>query len=200
MSEALENKNNMGCCQNSGQEEAVKPAETSVSESREKAGKPVLGLAAFSGTGKTTLLEKLLPLLTEKGLCVAVVKHDAHGLKFDHEGKDSSRFSKAGAAYSIVSGPDQAAVFVSKPLQVEDAFRFAVDADLILVEGYKQGNFSQIGISRKATGKGFTHDISRFVAVVTDEEVESDRPVFTFDQVQEIADFIEANIDSFTRY
>ena len=68
------------------------------------------------------------------------------------------------------------------------------------MEGYKQGNFSQIGISRKATGKGFTHDISRFVAVVTDEQVESDKPVFAFDQIQELADFIEANIDSFTRY
>lgn len=163
-------------------------------------GIPVLGFAAFSNTGKTTLIEKLIPVLTGRGITVAVVKHDAHGLKFDHEGKDSSRFSKAGAAYSIVSGPDQAAVFVSKPLQPEEAFKFAPDADLIIVEGYKQGTFSQIGINRLATGKGFTDDISRFVAVVTDEQIEADIPVFGFDDIEELADFIIANMDSFTRY
>lgn len=162
---------------------------------------PVLGFAAYSGTGKTTLLEKLIPALTSKGLMIAVVKHDAHGLKFDHEGKDSSRFSKAGAAYSIVSGPDQAAVFVSRPLQPEEAFAFAPGADLILVEGYKQGNFSQIGISRAATGKGFTAPLSRFVAVVTDEETgDCNIPVFGFDDIEKIADFIIENKDTFTRY
>ena len=164
-------------------------------------GVPVLGFAAFSNTGKTTLIEKLIPALTERGLCIAVVKHDAHGLKFDHEGKDSSRFSKAGAAYSIVSGPDQAAVFVSRPLQPEDAFKFAPDADLIIVEGYKRGTFSQIGINRIATGKGFTDELSRFVAVVTDQEdIETDIPVFGFDDIAEIAQFIVDNMDSFTRY
>ena len=61
-------------------------------------GTPVIGFAAFSGTGKTTLIEKLIPALVSRGLKVAVVKHDAHGLKFDHEGKDSARFSDAGAA------------------------------------------------------------------------------------------------------
>lgn len=162
---------------------------------------PVLGFAAYSGTGKTTLLEKLIPCLTEKGLEIAVVKHDAHGLKFDHEGKDSSRLTKAGAAYSIVSGPDQAAVFIKKNLQPEDAFAFAPGADLILVEGYKQGTFSQIGINRVATGKGFTAPLSRFVAVVTDEEgIEADIPVFGFDDVEKISDFIAENLDTFTRY
>ncbi|MBE6017444.1 MAG: molybdopterin-guanine dinucleotide biosynthesis protein B [Lachnospiraceae bacterium] len=162
-------------------------------------GIPVIGFAAFSGTGKTTLIEKLIPVLVSRGLKVAVVKHDAHGLKFDHEGKDSARFSDAGAAYSIVSGPDRAAVFIDKPLQPENAFRFAHDADLIIVEGYKQGNFTQIGISRNATGKGFTAPLSRFIAVVTDEEIQGDTPVFGFDDIEKIADFIIVNMDSFTR-
>lgn len=162
---------------------------------------PVIGFAAFSGTGKTTLIEKLIPLLTEKGLKVAVVKHDAHGLKFDHEGKDSHRFANAGAAYSIVSGPECAAVFIDKPLQPEDAFKFASDADLIIVEGYKQGDFSQIGINREATGKGFTAPVSRFVAVVTDgEQPEEDIPVFGFDDTEDIAEFIISNMESFSRY
>lgn len=162
---------------------------------------PVIGFAAFSGTGKTTLIEKLIPILTERGLTVAVVKHDAHGLKFDHEGKDSDRFAKAGAAYSIVSGPDSSAVFMNKPLEPKDAFRFAPKADLIIVEGYKQGDFTQIGINREATGKGFTAPVSRFAAVVTDGEAPSeDIPVFGFEDTDKIADFIINNMGSFTRY
>lgn len=161
---------------------------------------PVLGFAAFSGTGKTTLIEKLIPVLASRGLKVAVVKHDAHGLKFDHEGKDSARFSDAGAAYSIVSGPDRAAVFMNRALAPEEAFSFAPDADLIIVEGYKEGNFTQIGINREETGKGFTSPLSRFIAVVTDGERPEDMPSFRFDDIEKIADFIIINMDSFTRY
>lgn len=172
---------------------------------------PILGFAAYSGTGKTTLLEKLIPELKARGLKIAVVKHDAHGLTFDHEGKDSWRFSHAGADYSIVSGPDQAAVFMSRALAPEEAFAFVPNADLILVEGYKQGNFSQIGIARKATGKGLTADISRFVAVVTDDEdiiKEAERlsgstgrqiPIFRLDEIEKIATFIADNMPSFSQ-
>lgn len=177
---------------------------------------PVLGFAAYSGTGKTTLLEKLIPELKIRGLKIAVVKHDAHGLTFDHEGKDSWRFSHAGADYSIVSGPDQAAIFMSRPLEPFEAFAHVPDADLILVEGYKNGNFSQIGISRAATGNGLTADVSRFVAVVTDEEDikkeaavkgaaaasshESGVPVFGLDDIREIASFIVDNLSSFSTF
>ncbi len=170
-----------------------------ISNKRKKV--PVIGFAAYSGTGKTTLIEKIIPLLKRKGLTVAVVKHDAHGLVFDTDGKDSSRFSKAGAAYSIVSGPGQAAVFVGRSLEPEEAISFAQDADLVIVEGYKRGNFSQIGINRMATGKGFTDEMKRFVAVVTDEtDLVCDIPVFDINDAEGIADFIFENKDSFTAY
>ncbi|MGI6072547.1 MAG: molybdopterin-guanine dinucleotide biosynthesis protein B [Lachnospiraceae bacterium] len=167
-----------------------------------RTGIPVLGFAAFSGAGKTTLLEKLIPKLKKKGLAIAVVKHDSHGLAFDREGKDSWRFSHAGADYSVVSGPGQSAVFIGRSLQPEEAFRFISDADLILVEGYKEEAFSQIGISRKATGKGFTADIESFAAIVTDEEVpeESGVPIFALDDLDGIAEFIICNLDNFSRY
>lgn len=170
-------------------------------EEKKRNGIPVIGFAAFSGTGKTTLIEKIIPHLTEKGLIVAVVKHDAHGLKFDHEGKDSDRFAKAGAAYSIVSSHENAAVFINRPLEPEDAFAFAKGADLIIVEGYKYAGFSQIGICRAATGKGFTAELSRYEAVVTDMPVpEAEIPVFSLDDAEKIADFIFENRDRFTHY
>ena len=162
---------------------------------------PVIGFAAFSGTGKTTLVEKVIEILVKRGLKVAAVKHDAHGLKFDHEGKDSARFSKAGALYSIVSSGENAAVFLNRPLEPEDAFYYAPDADIIIVEGYKYADFSQIGLCRAATGKGFTADLSRFEAVVTDVPVENaDIPVFAFDEYEKIADFIVTHMEGFTHF
>ena len=130
---------------------------------------PVLGFAAYSGTGKTTLIEQIIPKLKAEGLRIAVVKHDAHGLKFDKEGKDSWRFSNAGADYSIVNGPDQSAIFVTKPLSLEETLGMITDVDLILIEGYKTGNLDKVGISRVETGKGFPDDPQNFKALVTDD-------------------------------
>lgn len=164
-------------------------------------GIPVIGFAAFSGTGKTTLVEKIIEILSRRGIKVAAVKHDAHGLKFDHEGKDSARFSKAGAVYSVVSSQENAAVFIAKPLEPEEAYAYAKDADIIIVEGYKNAGFSQIGLCRAATGKGFTSELSRFEAIVTDIPQEnSPVPVFAFDEYEKIADFIWDHRDEFTHY
>lgn len=174
------------------------PAYRRIRERSSMGNIPVLGFAGFSGTGKTTLLEKVIPCLTAKGLRVAVIKHDAHGLKFDHEGKDSERFAKAGADYSIVSSGQNAAVFLARPLEPEEAIAFAQDADLVLVEGYKNASFAQIGLCRAATGKGFTAETGRFEALVTDVPQDDPQiPVFGFDDAEEIAQFIIENKDRF---
>lgn len=155
---------------------------------------PIIGFAGFSGTGKTTLIEKLIPELTNRGLTVAVVKHDAHGLKFDHEGKDSWRFSNAGAKYSLVSGPGQMAMFVNTEPEPEEMISMIPDADLVIVEGYKLGNFPQIGLCRIATGKGFTSDITRFKALVTDmKDIDTELPIFGFEDIEKLAEWIIEN-------
>ena len=164
---------------------------------------PVLGFAAFSGTGKTTLIEKIIPKLKEAGLRLAVIKHDAHGLKFDKEGKDSWRFSNAGADCSIVNGPEQSAIFISRPLSLEEAIGMITDVDLILIEGYKTGAFDKIGISRVETGKGFPDEPQNFQALVTDdaeylEQAKGDvlPPVFALDDVDGITNWI---LDTYIR-
>ena len=58
---------------------------------------PIFAFSAWSGTGKTTILEQLIPLLKQRGLRIAVLKHDAHDFEIDREGKESWRFSHAGA-------------------------------------------------------------------------------------------------------
>lgn len=164
-------------------------------------GIPVLGFAAFSGTGKTTLIEKLVSNLKAKGLRIAVVKHDAHKIDIDREGKDSWRFSKAGADISVVSSLEKTACIEQRPLSFEQVLEKVHDVDLILVEGYKNEPISQIGICRKETGKDFPADISRYAAVVTDVEGNYGKtPRFGFEQIDEITEFIMKNMEDFTHF
>lgn len=102
-------------------------------------GTPVLAVCGFSGSGKTTLLEKAIPRFIERGLSVAVVKHDSHGVLVDTPGKDSDRLFRAGASIAL-RGPDQqfqrrnVASSLSLAATLTDLAR---DHDLVLVEGHK---------------------------------------------------------------
>lgn len=157
---------------------------------------PVIGFAAFSGTGKTTLIEKLILKLKAQGYRVAVIKHDAHRFEIDKEGKDSWRFTKAGADMTLISSAEKTAIIEQRPRTFEENISMIHDVDLILVEGYKQENIPRIGISRKATGKGFPHLLEQYIAVVTDDTLDTDIPVFGLEDVEAIAGFIKkhANI------
>jgi len=151
---------------------------------------PVFAFSAWSGTGKTTLIEKLIIAFKEKGLRVAVIKHDAHKFEIDREGKDSWRFSKAGADITIVSSSEKTAYIEQNELSLERLIGMVHDVDLILIEGYKNKDLHRIGIARKETGKGFTDDPDSFLAVVTDMDVETSVPRFDIDDIDGIADFI----------
>lgn len=162
---------------------------------------PVLGFAAYSGTGKTTLIEKIISKLKSKGVRVAIVKHDAHGIEIDKEGKDSWRFTKAGADMSIVSSREKTACIEQRELSFEEVLSYVHDVDLILVEGYKKEKISQIGISRAATGNDFPEGLERYIAVVTDrEQIIDSVPRFQFDEIDEITEFIMKNMDDFTHF
>ena len=108
---------------------------------------PILGICGWSGSGKTTLIEKLLPILIGKGLAVAVVKHDAHGIDIDRPGKDSDRFFQAGADV-LVQGPDQSFFRTHRVDGGDDWAPAMVDlasrCDLVLVEGHKSTDLPKV--------------------------------------------------------
>ncbi len=100
---------------------------------------PVLAVCGWSGSGKTTLLERVIPIFVGRGLRVAVVKHDVHGIDVDQEGKDSARFFAAGADI-LLRGPEEQ-VWRSHH-RIEDTLERAISCllcthDLVLVEGHK---------------------------------------------------------------
>lgn len=153
---------------------------------------PAVGFAAYSGTGKTTLIEKLVRSLKARGLRVAVVKHDAHRFEIDKEGKDSWRFTQAGADMMLISSAEKTAIVEQRQRSFEENLAMIHDVDVILVEGYKQERIPKIGICRKATGKGLPHPPQTYAAIVTDDESLNCEDVHTFglEDVEKITEFV----------
>ena len=163
---------------------------------------PMLGIAAWSGSGKTTLLERIIGELARRGVRTAVIKHDVHGFEMDTPGKDTWRFSQAGAAATVISSGERTALIERRGRGLMEAAALVEDVDLILVEGYKSEPIPQIGLCRKASGKPFTAPLERFVAVVTDTELPRDIqiPCFPLEDVQGVTEFIMQNMKDFTHF
>ena len=151
---------------------------------------PIYSVVAFSGTGKTTLLAKLITELKERGVRVAVIKHDAHEFDIDHEGKDSWQFSRAGADVTVVISDTKAAIMENRPLPLERLISGISDVDIILTEGYKSGAWPKIAIRREATGKPLPLPAADCFAVVTDGHEETDKPCFGLEDVSGLADLL----------
>jgi molybdopterin-guanine dinucleotide biosynthesis adapter protein len=133
----------------------------------------VIGLAGWSGAGKTTLIVKLIPFLREKGLSVSTLKHAHHAFDVDQPGKDSYLHREAGASEVLVASSRRFALMhelrgAPEPGLAELLGRMA-PVDLILVEGFKRDNHPKIEIHRAANGKPFLYpDDPGIVAIASD--------------------------------
>ena len=158
---------------------------------------PILGFAAYSGTGKTTLLEALLPQLTEAGLRIGMLKHAHHNFDVDKEGKDSYRLRKAGATQMLISSRNRYALMTETP-DAESEFeylltRFDCDKlDIILVEGCKNIAFPKIELHREVVGKPWLYpNDTNIIAIAADTQVDdSDLPQMDINDLDSIAEFV----------
>ena len=152
----------------------------------------IVSFTGFSGSGKTTFIEQLIPEIKQRGFSVAVIKHDAHRFEIDYEGKDSYRFFHAGCDCVAVCSEEKTAI-VKRNTDCPDVKELIEslpgDYDVILVEGYRTSDLPKIGVSRKATGKGLSLPVSELCAVITDEDI-SGLPVFALDDYAAVAEFI----------
>ena len=135
---------------------------------------PIVSFVAYSGTGKTTFLERLIPKLKARGLKIAIVKHDGHRFEIDHEGKDSDRFTKAGADVTGLISSGKAVLMENRQTDPEEFLKKIDGVDLILTEGFKQGPWPKIMLHRKGTGKPMPLLPEECLAVISDVEMQQD--------------------------
>ncbi|WP_049536021.1 bifunctional molybdopterin-guanine dinucleotide biosynthesis adaptor protein MobB/molybdopterin molybdotransferase MoeA [Vibrio harveyi] len=158
---------------------------------------PILGFAAYSGTGKTTLLEALLPKLTDAGLRIGMLKHAHHNFDVDQPGKDSHRLRKAGASQMLISSRNRFALMTETP-ESESEFdylltRFDEDKlDVVLVEGCKNIAFPKIELHREEVGKPWLYpNDENIIAIASDSgELGSELPQMNINDLEAIAQFV----------
>ncbi len=158
---------------------------------------PIVSVVGKSDSGKTTLLEKLIPELKKRGYRIAVIKHHAHGdFEMDRPGKDSWRHAQAGADAVVVASPAK----VAQVRRVTDEPSLAQlaaglpDVDLILTEGFKRAATPKIEVSRQERSTGLICEPAELMAVAADYPLEVDVPWFDLDDVAGIANLLEAEV------
>jgi len=161
-------------------------------------GPPItMAFVAWSGTGKTTLVESLVKLAANGGLVVGALKHDAHRFEIDKPGKDSYRFAEAGANATMIVAEDKLALVSRHDVvpAVEDLIATHFNnCDLVLVEGWKMSTLPRIEVHRPELGRTLlSREEGRnpyLVAVASDGPVEVDVPVFDLNDPEAILSFI----------
>ena len=154
---------------------------------------PILCFVGRSNSGKTTLIERVIPELVRAGYKVATVKHAGHGFDLDTEGKDSWRHKRAGASSVMVLSKGSMAMFADVPdqLKVEEVRDRFLDHtyDLIIAEGWKNEGYPKIVIVRDQIGE-IPVSSEGLLAVVSDKSVDLDIPLFGLDDVVGVAALI----------
>jgi molybdopterin-guanine dinucleotide biosynthesis protein B len=163
---------------------------------------PILGFAAYSGVGKTTLLSQIIPLLKQHGLRVGLIKHGHHNFDVDVPGKDSYRLRQAGASPVLIVSKYRRAIITEinseQEPRLDDQLKLfdQSELDLVLVEGFKSEKFPKIELHRV----GLAHPLlylndADIIAVASDGGLDISAPLVALDinQPEQVAGFIWAH-------
>ena len=154
-----------------------------------------IGFIGYSNSGKTTLIEKLIPIFRSQGLSVSAVKNAHHGFDVDRPGKDSFRYREAGAQQVLIATTSRWALLSEtpqSPATLDELLSNLAACDLVIVEGFKsEGNIPRIEVRRTTTAEApiFAHD-PNVVALASDHAVDTALPVFDLNDADKIAEFI----------
>ena len=161
---------------------------------------PLLGFAAYSGTGKTTLLSKILPILKYRGIRVGVLKHAHHTFDIDHPGKDSHILRHAGASQMLIASSKRWALMTETPgnTKAPDLNEMLAQLDqsqldMILVEGFKEESHPKIELHRPSIEKPFLHtNDNNIIAIAVDETIQTERdiPQLDINNENQVVDFV----------
>ena len=155
----------------------------------------MFGFAGYSGAGKTTLIEQLIPRFVARGLSVSMIKHTHHNFDLDKSGKDSFRHRAAGATEVMLVCDQRWVLMHELRGRPEPTFEQQIanlsPCDLLLVEGYKRAAIPKLEVYRASVGEGFLHPHDpHIVAIATDRAFEAKLPVLDLNQPPLIGEFI----------
>lgn len=176
----------------------VAPKPASQKTAPQAAPMRVIGLAGWSGAGKTTLITKVIPVLVRRGLKVATVKHAHHEFDIDRPGKDSWLHREAGASEVVIASDRRWALVHElrdepEPTLPEILAKLSA-VDLVIVEGFKRQSLPKLEVYRAELGKPFLHpDDDCIVAIASDGPLpQAPLPVLMLDDVEGIANVLQA--------
>ena len=161
--------------------------------------KRIVAISGVKNSGKTTLICRLLEIFKEKGLRVAVLKHDGHDFEPDVPGTDTYRQLQAGAYGTAVFSKGKYMLVKQQPqISEKELMEFFPEADLILLEGFKYSTYPKIEIVRKGNSAESICNPKRLMAIATNLDAEerealsisADIPLFELDNAKSIAEFI----------
>jgi molybdopterin-guanine dinucleotide biosynthesis protein B len=154
-----------------------------------------IGIIGYSNTGKTTLIEKLIPIFRARGLRVSAIKHAHHGFDMDRSGKDSFRYREAGARQVLIATQLRWALLTETPQEpaaLDELLAQLAPCDLVIVEGFRsEGHIPRIEVRRSVNTEPpiFPHD-SNVIAVAADHPVETRLPLLDLNDATKIGAFI----------
>lgn len=159
----------------------------------------IIGLAGFSGAGKTTVIKRLLPSLVARGYSVSTVKHAHHRFDIDHSGKDSFAHREAGAKEVLIVSGERFALMHELRGEAEPDLKRLISlmtpVDFVIVEGFKSAAYPKIEIHRTENGKDYLYPSDdKILAVASDRPAPiTGRVLLDLSDIEAISDFVIAH-------
>lgn len=154
-----------------------------------------IGFIGYSNTGKTTLIEKLIPLFRARGLSVSAIKNAHHGFDMDRPGKDSYRYREAGAGQVLIATGERWALLTETPAQpasLDALLAMLAPCDLVIIEGFKsEGQIPRIEVRRTSNTEPplYPHD-PNVVAIAADHAIDTKLTVLDLNDPANIVAFV----------
>lgn len=152
----------------------------------------IIAISGVKNSGKTTMIEKLIPKLINKGIKVATIKHDGHDFDCDIDGTDTFRHKKAGAYGTAIFSKNKFMIIKEQENTTEDELiSYFQDCDLILLEGFKYSNYPKIEIIRRGNSEKSVCKKETLLAIATDNDIDyGDIDVININDIDSIVNLI----------
>ncbi len=161
-------------------------------------GIPIISIVGRSNSGKTTLIERLVPELKKRGYKVGTIKHDAHGFEIDYEGKDTYRHFQAGTDTVVIASSNKMALIKRlnhSPSLDELVEKLFQDMDIVITEGFKTHDKPKIEVFRSQLhDRPLLNDQDSRIALVSDKRLELNVPQFSPDDINGLVHFVEETV------